>query len=318
MKILGVLILFAVLSSCSMIDTAAVKTTGRVIYSGSDELLTEANFQNFLISAPANLKLIEGLWYSDQDNKELLTLLIKGYGAFGFAGAETLALEDILLEKPNSNRVEQALLNYQKSINYGLQYLKLKGISKTEFFNKSFPEDLKNIFNSKLSQQDYIAIFYFAQALGGSINLQRTNVSKMSYMNHVQKMFEWVCDKDPSLERGACQLFDGIFLASLPSIMGGSQVKAREVFVKTIKDQPFNLLAQLSYIQYHLVPMMEEDEFDQAMKSLKSKLDDWYGLQLGNPSEKTKIFENNKMFNLYNSVAKERYNILIKLKDEIL
>ena len=318
MQIGLLLLLLALMPSCSMINTVAVKTTGSVIHQGSEEILTENNWHHFVQAAPANLKLIEGLWYSDQDNEELLSLLIKGYGAYGFAAYETKALKDILLEKEKSFNRSQTLLFYQRAIFYGEKYLQVKGIEIKDFWNKDFPNKLSKVFDNKMSKDDLVGLFYFAQSLGSSINLQRTNVQMMGKMNHVIKMFDWICKKDPTIEHSGCELFNSIMAASVPSIMGGSQSKARKSFQKLMKNQPANLLAQVSYIQYHIVPMMEEEEFDLVTRQLERKISDWYDLQLGKESKTNQIYKQHRYFNLYNSIAKERLKVLKGLKSDLL
>ena len=279
---LGLHLLFlALLGSCSMVSKVAVKTTGSVISNGSDELLEEANWEHFKNAAPANLKMIEGLWFSDQENKELLTLLIKGYGAYGFGVAETQALENILLESEQVFLTQQAVMFYQKAIYYGEKYLALKGIKSEEFWDKNFPEKLEKVFNENIDTEDYVALFYFAQSLGSSINIQRQNLSQMAKMNHALKTMNWVCAKAPHIERDGCSLYEAIMAASLPSIMGGDQAQAKAKFLKIIKERPYDLLAHESYIQYQLLPMMDEEELAKEMKILEDKSSIWYYLQLG-------------------------------------
>tara|TARA_Y100000768_G_C23991489_1_gene694040 strand:- start:26554 stop:27459 length:906 start_codon:yes stop_codon:yes gene_type:complete len=301
-----------------MVKKTALNTTGELIYEGSDEVLTEGIYQNFMQATPANLKMVEGLWFNNQENEKLLTLLIKGYGAYAFAGMETEALEDILLEKENSEKVQRTILYYQKAIQYGLKFLELKGISKDMFWDKSFPEKLAKTFSAKLSDDDLVAIFYFAQSLGSSVNLQRTNIAKMAYMNHVKKMFEWVCSEKPDIEHGSCQLFDAIFLASLPSMMGGDVAKAETILKKIIAEKPYNLLAQLAYVQFYSVPMMDEESFNKSMKALKNNIFDWYQLQLGNPNAGSEKYRKHPEFNLFNAIARERFFKLKKLKSELI
>ncbi len=301
-----------------MVNSVALKTTANVIYDGSDELFTESNWHQFNQAAPANLKLIEGLWYGDQDNEKLLTLLIKGYGAYGFATHETLGLKDLLTEKEDSFHLQQAILNYEKASYYGLRLLKERGITEQMFFDKSFALQIPKVFDSKMnSDTDVVAIFYFAQAMGSSINLQRTNIKKLAYLGHVQSMFDWACTKKPDLDRGACGLFGAVLQASTPGMMGGSQDKARAAFLKVIKEQPKNLLARASFIQYHLIPMLEEDQFAVEMKKLKNAVNDWYNFQLGRESKSNYVYKKVRYFNLYNSVARQRYQVLKSLKKEL-
>ena len=316
-NILSCLGLLAFITSCSLVNKVAVKTTGSVIVAGSDELLTEGNWHYFEKSVPANLKLMEGLWFSDQGNKDLLTSLVKGFGAHAFAINETKALQDILEDNTEAFSIQQTLLHYEKSIFYGFEYLKHAGISKEEFLDKSFPMKLKERFDSTFSSDDYIAILYFAQSLGSSINIQRENVAKLGYFNHVKSMLSWVCEKDPDIERGSCYLFDAVIEASTSGVLGGSMDKAQEKFQEVIKKQPYNLLARVAYIQYYIIPMLEEDEFSAMMQLLSKDINTWFQLQLGNPSEASQLFEKHREFNLFNSIAKERFTRIHKLRKNI-
>jgi hypothetical protein len=317
LKIISCSILLASLFSCAAVNTIALRTTADVIQAGSDEALTEGNYEHFKAATPANLKLLEGLWFSDQKNKTLLGLLVKGYSAFAFAVAETEALEDILLEKAKSQKIDQVLMLYEKAIYYGEKYLQESGISKKELWNKEFPSKLKNRFNEQLDKEDYVTVFYFGQALGSSINIQRQNLVKMSFMNHSLQTLNYICEKEPSIEYGSCDLFQAVLMASIPSIMGGSQVKARKMFKKLIKSRPTNLLAHLSFIQYHIIPMMEEDEYFGEMAKLQKKIGHWYGLQKGMKTKYTRLYERDRFFNLFNAISKERYKTLKKLKNEL-
>lgn len=299
-----------------MVKSTALNITGSLIEQGSDEVFTESNLEYFKAAIPGNLKLLEGLWYGDQDNEVLLLMLIKGHAGHTFAAVETAAFKDIMLDKYSALK-EQTILGYQKSIFYGEKYLALKGISKNEFYQKDFPSILKKQFEKKISKEDYPAIFYFAQALGSSINLQRDNVSKMSYLNHVKLMLEWVCHKNPNLENGNCELFQGIMEASTPTLLGGKPALAKNILLNLIKKYPENLLIRLSYIQYHLIPLLEEDEYTIEMQRLGLDLTAWYQLQLGHEGKDNIQFKNFRKFNLYNAVAKERYKVLKNIEKEI-
>lgn len=305
-----------IICGCSMINKMAIRTTAGVVEKGTDELLTEGNWDFFQASAPGNIKLLEGLWFADQENEKLLGLLIKGHAAYAFAVHETIALEDILVEKFNSPRKEQAILHYEKALYYGSKFLNLKGVSSEQFYAKDFSLNLSKTFNKKMDDEDLVALFYFAQALGSSINLQRDNISKMGYLSHVKALLEWVCKKKPDLERGSCGLFQSVIEASTPTLLGGSQERAKTMFLSVIEKQPYNLMARLSYIQYHLIPMLEEDEFEVEMAKLKLELDKWYqGIKdFGN---KVEPFKNHSDFNLFNAMAKKRYNAISNIKKEI-
>ena len=151
------LTLLALFISCSLIDKIAVNSTANIIHAGSDEMLTEGNWHHFNRSVPANLKLIEGLWYGDKENKKLLTMLIKGYAAYGFATFETKGLAAIV-EEEKSFDVEQAILMYEKAIYYGFEYLKLAGISQSTFMHKSFATQLSDRFLATFAEDDLVPL----------------------------------------------------------------------------------------------------------------------------------------------------------------
>lgn len=311
------LVILVFLSSCSLFQSIALKTTASIINKGSDEVLTESNWELFNNATPANLKLIEGLWYGDQENTELLTMLIKGYAAYGFGSKETIALSDILLEEDSSQKINQAIMIYEKAIYYGLKYLEIKGISEKVFFGKSFSLRLSDVFNKELSSNDHIAIFYFAQALGSRINIDRGNLKYMASLSQVKEMIKWVCTLDKLIERQSCLLLEAVMEASTPSLLGGSQRLAKKLFKQTIKLQPFNLLARINYIQYHLIPVLEEDEFASEMENLGQDLSFWKSYVKGKKSKHSLIYENNRNFNLFNSIANEKYKVIKKLNKEL-
>lgn len=317
MVILRLILATSILYSCAVVNKVAVKTTGGVIYEGMDEILTENNWENFKASTPANLKLVEGLWYTDQKNKKLLTLLIKGYSAYAFGMAETEALDNIVLDDLQNKKLDQTILYYEKAIFYGLKYLDLLGISQKEFYDKAFSTQLNDVYESKVSSDDYIAIFYFSQALGSSINIQRYNFQKMSYMNHALKSLSWICNKNPDIEQGMCQLFQAVLMASMPSIMGGSQSKAKEHFQKIINSREYDILSHVSFMQYHLIPMLEEEEFAKEQLKIQKKIDVWYETQKGNYSKNSVLYLKHRNYNLFNAIAKKRFEKILKLQKEI-
>lgn len=318
MKMPQILIISLIfLQSCSLINKTALRTTADVIKSGSDESLTEGNWENFKYATPGNLKMLEGLWFADQENKTLLSLLIKGYAAYAFAVSETESLAGLLKEKPNQDQINLTILYYEKAIFYGEKYLAVSGISPSDFWKATFPSKLKESFDKELSSEDYVAMLYLGQAIGSSINLQRQNIVKMSYMNHAFKTIDWVCNRAPEIEHGSCGLFQAVLSASMPSIMGGSQDKAREMFLQMRQKMPYNLLINLSFIQYHLIPMLEEEQFEKEVSDLNKKIKSWFTLQLGEKNKDNLIYQKHREFNLYNAIAKKRFEIITKAKNEI-
>lgn len=305
------LVLALLVGSCSTVKKVGVNTTAEVIQAGSDEILTEGNWEFFSEAIPGNLKLMEGLWYSQQDSKKLLSLLVKGYAAYAFATLETRAYHEIL-NGEEGPLIDQVLITYEKAIFYGMKYLELKGITAKEFYDKSFATKLEKRFDETFSKEDYIAILYLAQAMGSSINLQRTNVAKVAYMGQVKNMLNWVCKKDPEIEQGNCGLFQAVIAASTPRLLGGSQVKAKKMFQAAMKKYPANLLINIMYLQFHLIPLLEEDEFFVELEKLEKEVRYWFAHLKGEHNKLNQKFVQARSFNLFNSIARKKYYILKK------
>ncbi|MDP7320425.1 MAG: TRAP transporter TatT component family protein [Bacteriovoracaceae bacterium] len=317
-KLFGYLLLLVMgLSSCALVDKAAIKTTANIMQKGSDQLLYEPDWYFFKESAPGNLKLIEGMWFADQKNKQLLGLLVKGYSAYTFAVLETQAIRDQILGNSETLIRQRVLMNYEKAIEYGFKYLELMGISREDFLNKSFPQTLEKTFLAKASDEDYVTLFYFAQAMGSSLNNQRQNMDKLAYLNHVKLLMQWVCSVKPDIEYGNCKLFDAILEATTPRVLGGNMAKAQKKFKEAIKLRPENLLIRLSYIQYYLIPLLEEEEFSVEMERLRKDLGYWYSSVQGIKNREKLKYDKTKIYNLFNSVARQKYRKLLKLRKEI-
>lgn len=303
-------------TSCSLIKSTALNITSDLVYDGSDEIFTDGNFEFLEKALPGNLKFLEGLWYGDQNNQKLTFMLVKAYAGYSYAILETNATKDLLLEE-ESLEIELALLGYEKAIRYGEHYLSLNGIDKAQFYKKDFPQKLNSVFNKKLDEEDLAAVFYFSQALGSSINMQRENVKKMGYLNHVKEMLNWACSKDPNLEGGNCQLFDAVIEASTPSLLGGNPKRAKMKFEKILKKYPENLLIRLSYVQYQVLPLLDELEYQKQMDFLNKELTNWYQGQLGNYTQSNAKYLKKNKTNLYNAVAKKKYKILREIEKEL-
>jgi hypothetical protein len=305
-------------SSCSLIKKSAIGTTASIIQDGSAEINTEANWDFFKQAAPASLKTIEGFWYADQKNEKLLAMLIKGYAGYAFGVNETDYLQDHFVDKPNSLHKKNAIWFYTKAYDYGLQFLKLKGINSDDLTPQMAEKKLPELLSKKLNDDDLIAVFYFAQAYGGLINLQKTNVSLISKLPVIKSMMDWVCHKSPNIENGSCQLFYAVYESSRPAMLGGDLEKGRELFLKYIKDYPYNLLARVSFIQYYIVPTMDDTLYAQQVEFLNKEF--IYLEQAQNEGDRSKLnikYLEHRDLNLFNSIAKKRLEIIEKHKKDI-
>lgn len=89
------LLLSLFLVSCSTVRNSVVGLTSDVMHEGAYELETERSWEVFNDAIAGNLKMLEGLWFVDQDNEKLLVDLTKGYSGYAFGIYETLYLDDL-------------------------------------------------------------------------------------------------------------------------------------------------------------------------------------------------------------------------------
>ena len=63
--------------------------------------------------------------------------------------------------------------------------------------------------------------------------------------------------------------------------------------------------------------MLEEEDFSVEMEILKKKINVWYSYMKGTRNSKTKLYAENRDFNLFNSIARKKYFVLMKLRKDI-
>ena len=265
--------LIFVYSSCS-INKFAVNRSSDLLYSASNEVQSQSNFEVFKSGIPANLLLMEGLLSESPENLDILATLTKGYGGYAFAVNETDMLNEEWGELKTEMGKSQALFNYTRSLNFGLRYLKIHRIDLaklTALINE--PQGILKLFDSNLSSEakDLELVLFTAQSMAALINLQKDNISLVAQLPVAKGMFDWVCGKDPKIVFGTCDIFYGAFEAGRPKMLGGNPEKGKEIFLRAIKNYPHNWLIRTSYMQYYLIPQNDKTGLESELAFLKSR-----------------------------------------------
>lgn len=245
-------------SSCTIIQRTAVNTTADIAFNGHKEIQKMGSWEEIKSALPASLAFAETMYPSSPNNLVLITQLIKGYGALGFVIFETESLVNHQNKELKAQYLEQASISYSKSLNYGQKYLKLAGIEWNEIYKAISQEDyLFKLFDKKLSEKDYDALFFIGQSWASLINLNRDNVKLVNHLPIARSLIQYVCQKKPNFEEGICDLFEAIYLTSRPKTLGGNPEAGNKLFKKLIDNYPYNLLYPVSYAQYFLVPQKD-------------------------------------------------------------
>ncbi|EQC46761.1 putative lipoprotein [Bacteriovorax sp. BSW11_IV] len=319
LPILSTIILISTfMSSCSTLRNSAVGMASPLFMEGSKGLEKEGDLELFKSSTPGNLKLLEGLLEVKPKDLNLLSSLVKGYGGYAFAVNETAFLKDSLQEKDDTQNKVEALRNYSKAISYGLRYLEASGISFSEL-ERSLKDQggMSKLLSDKLSDspRDIDAVLFTAQSLAGLINLQKTNMALVARLGVAKGMFDWACALSPDFNFGMCDIFFGAYEAARPRMLGGNPEKGKEIFLAAMKKWPENALITVSYIQYYLIPMAEEDEYRQLKVRLENFKNDFDKSLVWSPDNAISVGP--ERLRLYQSIALERFKIIKRLEKEI-
>ena len=305
--------LFLSLASCS-IPKMALRSATPVLVNASDGMMKEGNWRFFKDSAPGNIKFMEVLWEQDKSNLGFLSALVKSYAGYSFAIAETLALEEELSGSEDVRWKREAIVYYTRSLDYGLRYLKEKNISNTDLLSSTEAELTKKL--EELDHSDIPALLYTAQSWGSLINLQKDNIALVSHVPKVKIMFDHVCRLQPNIDNNVCDIFYAQYESSRPKMLGGNPEKGERLFSEAIKRNPQNLLIRMSYIQFVLIPLMDEERYEKEAAVLRQEFSDWENLNRDG-LESVSPYKDAQELNLFNAIAQKRFLIIEKYRKKI-
>lgn len=306
--------LIFVLGGCGSLQKMALRSSTPVFEKSSVSLMKESEWEFFKDSAPGNIKLMELLWDQDQNNTRLLSLLIKGYAGYAFTVHETMALEDELAGVDNSDSKRKAIVFYTRAFDYGLLYFSKKEIYSKDLLSQDETKLKKKL--KGLDEDDVSALLYMAQSWASLINLQKDNIALVSQIPKVKILFDRVCELKPDIDNNVCDIFYAQYDAARPKMLGGDPENGEKLFLAAMKKHPKNLLIRMSYIQYFLVPSMDSEKYEKVSSELREEIAKWESLnrdELTNTSPYKDVPE----LNLFNAIAKKRFEIVEKFKKKI-
>lgn len=300
---------------CSSFQKMGIRSVSPLLEESGNHLTEERSWEFFRQSAPANIKFLELFVLTDPKNQTLKRTLIKAYAGYAFGVPETLAYNDQLALNEETTHRKEAILHYTKALDYGVDYLHAKGITRKNLLTLDEDKLIKKLKN-ETSHDDLSAILYFAQAWGSLINLQKDNVALVSQIPRVKALFDFVCGEDPTLEFGVCDLFFAQYESSRPKMLGGNPEKGKELFKQAILRFPKHLLIRVNYLQFVALPSFDQEEYDQQAEILRKEFAEWENLSRDNLDD-VSTYREVKQLNLYNAIAKKRFEIMEAHKNKI-
>lgn len=293
------LIILALLGSCSSIHKMGVRSVSPSFEESAAHLTQERSWEFFKDATPGNIKFLEHFVLNDPTNLILRRVLIKTYVAYAYAVPETLAYDDQLALTEDLKHQQEATVHYTKALDYGLEYLSKKEISRKNLLTLDEDKLIKKL-KRETSRDDLLAILYTAQAWGSLIKLHKKDLPQMA---RVKVLFDYVCEEDPSIENGACDLFFAQYESSRDS------QKGKQLFLKAMEKYPKHLLIRVSYLQHVSLPTFDQEEYDKQALILKDEFHKWEDLNRDN-LENTSSYKGQERLNLYNAIARKRFEIM--------
>jgi hypothetical protein len=300
--------------SCGTLQKWALRSSTPVLEKSSEGLMHEGNWEFFRASAPANIKFLELIWLQDQDNFKLLSVLIKSYAGYALGVHESIALEDELSGAEDSQAKKDAIIFYTRALDYGLTYLKHKGIERSDLLSNDF-DKLKNKLK-EFDEDDATALLYTGMAWGGLINLQKDNVSLVSQIPNVKLLFDRACWIKHNIDHNVCDIF--LLNMNLPvrKCWVAIRKKARSFSLRLSTSIPVILLIRMNYIQFSILPMMDAEKYEKQSLVMKEEIAKWEDLNRDG-LESVSTYKNSAELNLYNAIAKKRFLAVEKYKSKI-
>lgn len=306
------LVLFS-LVGCSL-QKMAMRSATPVFQKSTHNMMTEGNWEFFKASSPGNIKMMELMWQQDPENLELLSMVIKSYAGYAFGIHETLAFRDDLEGKEDSPSKKEAIAFYTRAFDYGLFYLSKKGISSSDLLSNDEEKLTKKL--KDLDEDDAYAALYTGQVWASLINLQKDNMALISQVPKVKLIFDRVCTLKPDIDHNVCDIFYAQYEAARPKMLGGNPEKGEQLFIAAIEKNPKNLLIRMNYIQFVVIPLMDGEKYEKIAASMKEEIAKWESLNRDS-LENTSPYRDVPELNLYNAIAKKRFEFVEKNKKKI-
>jgi hypothetical protein len=218
-----------------------------------DAFFSECDHELARQAMPSNLKLLEGLLFSDPSNPVILKALCAGY-----AGYALLFLEE---EDP-----KRAAALYLRARNYGLQSLGDRGNNLANNINKlNLSIDTIN----KIAGSDIDSLFWTAVAWSGWIYIRGDDPEALAQLGVLRACIKRVLDSAPDTFYGLPHALSGTISATLPPMLGGDPEAAKKAFEIAIRasDGRF-LFSKYLYAKHGAVRMQDRALFESLLKEI--------------------------------------------------
>ncbi len=250
-RILFTILLSLLFSGC--IQQIAINSIGNIMDNGFEVLNQEQDLDIADKSIASNLKLLEAIIRSDEDNEHFLLLASQGYSSYALGFVE-------------DDSVARARIFYLRGRDYGMKILD----HHTNFsYTASRSVEEFQTALSTLSKNEVPAVFWTAIGWGSYISWTLTDPSALADLPKVEAMMKFVADHDSTYYYGGAQFFLGTLYGSRPKILGGNPDISKQYFERclTINKRKF-LMAFVYYARSYAVQVQDREFFEQCLTAV--------------------------------------------------
>ena len=237
---------------------------------------------------PSNILLLESALSIDPENEKILSTLAEMYCSYGAGFVE-------------DRDIDKAKLLYHKGYQYAEKALSVKNGDFREALeklkkNQASPEDLAKT----ITEEDVKEAFWYASCLGYWISASKGSPESVAEISKLLAFVDRLIEVKKDFMYGGPLLLKATFLATAPSILGGSPVKAKYYFTETFKISKGKfLLAKVVYAQFYatlLKDRTEKEIYEEEIERLKNKIESYKNTieQTDDPEIKRKLEEQKK------------------------
>lgn len=269
----GLLALLPPAAGCSLFRGAAGGLASGLLQDAGLGFQRERDWDLLREALPGTLGLLEGLHAARPRDARLRSALVKAHAAHGFVVWETLALGDVLRERPSPPALARALRAYARAVEHGLAFLADRGVPREDLLASMRGRGgVPALLGERLDRGDRTdreAVLYLAQAMGGTVRHRRGSPAHLAWLPVAKGLFDWACAGEADPEGGICDIFYGSYEAGIPRMLGGNPEKGRRIFERAIRRHPRNWLARTAFVEHYAVPMGDRGVWEEQKAALE-------------------------------------------------
>lgn len=250
--------LLLALGGCS-VKQMGVRASLPMLEDGVEAMNRESDLELARDAMPANLKMLEGMTYSDPGNDALRIQVAQGFHGYAFAFVE-----------PEDPARAEAL--YIRCRDHAAATLKPDALRDGYL---SMPLDQLQSLLQKTDESDVPGLFWTATCWGRWINLNLDDVENVAQLGRAAAMMERVLELDETYFYAGPHMFFGVYYGARSPMLGGNFSKSEQHFDKARELTGGKILmVDVIEAQYLDRQRLDQEAFHKRLTSVTNAPDD--------------------------------------------